>query len=111
MLKIGIRKIRKDTDIKAKLIYDFLDKNPHLTPFVKNKMDRSQTVIVAQMDQKTESLITFLKEQGLIVGSGYGKLKDFQVRIANVPANSIQDTKLLIKYLRLYTKQLKLKKH
>jgi len=83
-----------------------LDKNPHLTPFVKDNKDRSQTVIVAQMAQKTESLIAFLKEKGLIVGSGYEKLKDFQIRIANVPANSIQDTKSLIKYLRLYTRQL-----
>jgi phosphoserine aminotransferase len=107
MLKIGIKKIRNDTDKKAKLIYDFLDNDPYLSSFVKDEQFRSKTVIVAKMDQKTESLIKFLKERGIVVAGGYGALKDFQIRIANVPANSINNTKLLIKSLRLYTKQLK----
>lgn len=104
MLKVGIKKIRKDTDKRAKLIYAFLENNPYLTPFVKDRKLRSQTVIIVQMDKKSEELIQYLKGKGFIVGSGYGTLKDFQIRIANVPANSIKDTKLLIEYLRKFTK-------
>jgi len=104
MLKVGIKKIRNDTDKKAKLIYAFLENNSHLTPFVKDNKFRSPTVIVAKMNKKTDELISFLKSKKIIIASGYGTLKEFQIRIANVPANSIQDTKLLLKYLKIFAK-------
>ncbi len=97
MRKKGIEKIRKQTERKAKLIYDFFDNHPTMHPHVKDKHLRSQTVIVIDTPQGSASLIATLKEQGLIVGSGYGELKDKQIRIANFPAHSLADMKKLLR--------------
>src|SRR3989338_8744029 len=42
----GIDRIRKETDEKAGLLYDFFDAHPKLKPFVKNPAWRSKTTIV-----------------------------------------------------------------
>ncbi len=98
MNKIGIDTIRKDTDKKAKMLYDFADKCPFLDGFVKNANHRSQTVIVVNTIDKNPSEIieTVKKNDNMIIGSGYGKYKDSQLRIANFAAVNLEQVETLI---------------
>lgn len=99
----GIEKIRKETEEKASMLYDFLDNEGGkygINAFVKNKDTRSQTVLVIQADDKQPEIKQKLAAEGLIAGSGYGKLKESQVRIANFPVHTIQNFKNIIEVLK-----------
>ena len=98
-MKIGLNKIRNDTDKKANLLYDFFDSNSKYKPFVKNKYFRSKTIIVVNVPNSID-IIDKLKSHGFIVGSGYKEFKDKQIRIANFPAHKIDDIKRLIKIIK-----------
>jgi len=102
MKTFGIDKIRKQTEQKAKLIYDFLDNHKSFSPFVRNKIFRSQTIITVNVGDKQKIIKNYLNELGFIVGSGYGQHKDTQIRISNLPAHSISDIKRLIAALKKY---------
>src|SRR3989344_4109211 len=95
----GIERIRKETDEKAGLLYDFFDAHPKLKPFVKNPAWRSKTTIVIDTPEGSGQVIKKLAEQGYIVSSGYGKAKDTQIRIANFPMHSIGDVKKMLEVL------------
>ena len=99
MLKIGINNIRKNTNTKAKILYNFLDKNEKFKPFVKDKLIRSNTVITAEVKNGSRDIVKKLKRKGFIVGNGYGIYKDKHIRIANFPSHSIKSVKELIKQL------------
>jgi phosphoserine aminotransferase len=92
----GIEKIRTETEQKANLLYSYFDKHETLKPFVKNPNDRSQTIIVIETGDKQAEIKKDLEEEGILVGSGYGKLKDTQIRIANFPAHNFNDLKKII---------------
>ncbi len=96
MLNASIQTIRKQTEQKATLLYNFFDEHPQMQPFVTDTKYRSQTVIVIQTPQGSASVVAKLKQAGLVVGSGYGTLKERQIRIANFPAHSISDMKRLV---------------
>ncbi|MBC8110588.1 MAG: aminotransferase class V-fold PLP-dependent enzyme [Verrucomicrobia bacterium] len=98
-LHIGIEKIRQETDEKAEMIYDFIEKSETASIFVENKKHRSPTVIVANVTNAGD-VLKKLAEQNLIVGSGYGSYKDSQLRIANFPATDAQTTENLLKILQ-----------
>ncbi|OGG15197.1 hypothetical protein A2773_04915 [Candidatus Gottesmanbacteria bacterium RIFCSPHIGHO2_01_FULL_39_10] len=93
--KVGLHKIRKDTENKSQLIYD-LEKNKSFSPFVQEDRLRSKTTIVLNVKNGSKSLILSLKKKGLVVGGGYRELKEKQIRIANFPAHSITDVKKLL---------------
>ncbi|MBI4080824.1 MAG: alanine--glyoxylate aminotransferase family protein [Candidatus Levybacteria bacterium] len=95
MLVVGIEKIRKETEEKASILYDFFEKTKN-KPFVKDTRFRSQTVILVQTLDGSKVVIEKLKEKGFIVGSGYGELKDTQIRIANFPAITKKDVESLL---------------
>lgn len=99
-LKIGIEKIRKDTEKKAELIYDFFKKHKIYEPYVKNADIRSMTTITIDVRGRSKEIIRRLAEKGIIAGSGYGTNKDRHIRIANFPAHRLTDVKKLLKYLR-----------
>jgi len=84
----GALAIRQETQYKAALIYKALEEHSILKPFVKNKIDRSKTVIVADAGNRTADLTTYLQENGLFPGDGYGDSKKTQLRFANFPAHS-----------------------
>lgn len=97
MLKKGFETIYKETAAKSKLIYDFFDKHPTHKPFIKNIKYRSNTTIIIDVTKDGGVVRKRLAELGLIVGSGYGKYKDNQIRIANFPAHKLVDVKKLLK--------------
>jgi len=91
--KCGIDKLRKETEEKAKLLYSFFDDHRSFKPFVENKSDRSKTIITIKVGDKQSEVKKALAEKGIIVGSGYGKFKESQIRIANFPMHKIEDMK------------------
>jgi phosphoserine aminotransferase len=87
----GIEKIRKETEEKAKLIYDFFDSHTGLSPFVQNPVWRSEMTIVIDTPGGSGPVMKKLADVGFIVSSGYGKAKDAQIRIANFPMHTLKD--------------------
>lgn len=100
LIKYGIQKIRKETEDKASLLYDFFDGHSFLKPFVKNKTDRSMTIINIETNGKQNDVKSKLAENGYIIGSGYGKFKENQIRIANFPMHKIEDVRKMLKLLQ-----------
>ncbi|MCU0448385.1 MAG: aminotransferase class V-fold PLP-dependent enzyme [Bernardetiaceae bacterium] len=85
----GIKTIRQETDYKASLMYHALEQHPQLSAFVGEPTHRSRTVVVANvLGRPAADLLALAKAQQIIVGSGYGSLKDSQLRIANFPTHS-----------------------
>lgn len=101
MQRVGIKKIRNDTEQKAKLLYEFLDESRLFGAFVKESRFRSQTIIVVDITKAKGDIRKKLTEKGFIVGSGYESQKEEQIRIANFPTHSIRDMKTLIKELKV----------
>lgn len=89
MLRRGIVTIRQEMLYKATTIYQIFESHPNFEPLVKNKAHRSHTVAVANVIGKApKEVIDFLAKEGIIVGSGYGKYKANQIRVANFPTHS-----------------------
>lgn len=99
MQKIGINKIRKDTDKKSKIIYDFFKKNTKYSPFIKNPIYRSKTTLVIDVLGKSGELRKKLAKSGFIIGAGYGANKENHIRIANFPAHSLKDIHAMLKHI------------
>lgn len=102
MLDRGIDNIRRDMTEKKTILYQFLDSHPILQAFVTNKKFRSSTVIVMQTGEHTTKLRQFLFTHHLIVGEGYGKYKNQQLRVANFPATSLDEMKQLVTIIKAY---------
>lgn len=94
--QIGVQTIRKETEHKAGLLYKFIEKTDGFSAFVKDKALRSQTVIVTDTEAPSADIIKSIKEKGMVIGSGYGAGKATQLRIANFPATSLEETERLI---------------
>ncbi len=99
---IGVDKIRKSTEEKAKMLYDFLHNSSSFSAFVKEERHRSKTVIVANCNESSAKIIAEVKKENMIIGSGYGSLKDSQLRIANFPAVSVEQVENLIDELKVF---------
>ena len=97
--KIGIKKIREQTEEKAELLYSFFEQNSAFELFVKNKKDRSKTIIVVKTKTNSKSVIKKMEKQNLLIGKGYGQLENKYIRIANFPTHSLNDVKKLLKEL------------
>ena len=95
-LRRGIDAIRKETDYKAAILYQALDNNEIIDPFVEGKQFRSKTVIVANCGEHTERIAAFLTAKGLHPGDGYGAAKRSQLRFANFPAHSKEQYEFLV---------------
>ena len=100
MLKIGIEKIRNDTNKKAALIYNFFDSHSSYKPFVKAPF-RSSTTIVIDVKGESDIIVKKLAVKGLVVAKGYGKNKDTQIRIGNFPTHKMSHIKKLLQLLKV----------
>ncbi|KKW46368.1 hypothetical protein A3C21_02420 [Candidatus Kaiserbacteria bacterium RIFCSPHIGHO2_02_FULL_59_21] len=92
----GIENIRKETEQKAKLLYDFFDRHGAFSPFVKNPLWRSPTTLAIETPAGSSEVRKRLARAGCVVGAGYGEFKERQIRIANFPSHTIDDVKRLI---------------
>ncbi|MEY4384192.1 MAG: Phosphoserine transaminase [Bacteroidota bacterium] len=99
--RIGAETIRKETEKKAKALYDFAQKSNQFDIFVENETHRSQTVVVLNCKENSSKVIQALEDQtGMVVGAGYGKLKESQIRIANFPNVNLEQVQELIENLK-----------
>ncbi len=99
--KIGVSTIRKETDRKAKALYDFAQKSDQFEIFVENESHRSATVIVLNCKENSSKVIQELESKtGMVVCAGYGKLKESQIRIANFPNVDFAQVQELIENLK-----------
>ena len=96
MLRRGIEMIRKETEYKAAILYQLLESNPRLSPFVKDNKIQSKTVIVADCGVTLEATTSALIKNGLFPGAGYGEFKKSQLRFANFPTHSKEQFELLV---------------
>ncbi len=99
MLQKGRDTIRKETDLKANMLYDFVEKKEGLEIFVQNPAHRSPTVIVVNTATESSKIIQKIAAKGFEIGSGYGEYKNKQIRIANFPATSVAQIEEFIKVL------------
>jgi phosphoserine aminotransferase len=60
---------------------------------------RSKTVAVLHTDRPSAAIIAAVEQHHMLIGSGYGKDKASQIRIANFPATSIQQMEELLDVL------------
>lgn len=96
MQKKGLAKIRKETDQKAKVLYDFFNFHPEYSVSVEKIEYRSPTTAVFNVNGKSQNLRDKLSKKGFIIGSGYGAKKDDQVRIANFPSHTLKDLQKML---------------
>lgn len=96
MNKKGIETIRKETNTKAQLIYDYLTQSQNFSIAVQEPSHRSATTIIANTKISSAEVIKKLAPFDMVVGSGYGNYKEAQIRIANFPAHSIGQVQALI---------------
>lgn len=102
-LRRGAQTLRRETEYKAAILYQALEQNPFLCPFVKDKKFQSKTVIVADCQSHTDRLTAFLQNKGLYPGDGYGLFKKTQLRFANFPAHSKEQFELLADALAAFS--------
>lgn len=82
---------------KYRLLCDFVAQQPQLDFAVKEERVRSNTVVVLDtLYPDASTKLKQLEEKGYMVGSGYGKNADRQVRVANFPGTSVEEMKGLI---------------
>ena len=105
MFKLGIRNIRKAIEKKVNILYNFFEESNLYRPFIKQSRFRSKTVIVVEVKNGSSNIIKKLTNKGYIVGNGYQKFKDKQIRIANFPAHSLASVKQLLVYFKKYERQ------
>ena len=95
MLEKGIDTIRKETEQKSEMIYQFFEKHKEFKPNVAFS-DRSQTTLVIDVNGKSDELVKKLAKKGFVIAKGYGKRKDMHIRIGNFPAHTRSDVKKLL---------------
>ena len=102
MNRRGIDTIRKETEYKANILYQTLQKNEKVKAFVKETKYQSKTVVVADCGEHTASLTDFLIAKGMQPGDGYGAARKTQLRFANFPTHSKEQFELLVDSLEQY---------
>lgn len=100
MLEKGIDTIRKETAEKKALLYDCIETCDYLSHAVVEPKHRSDTVVVINSTISAAELNKKLASLNFVIGSGYGKYKETQLRIANFPAISVEKTKELVEALK-----------
>lgn len=93
LLEYSKEKMRLETEAKAELLYSAIDSCANIQALVKKQDERSKTIIIAQAGDKQAEIKQRLLDSGYVVGSGYGKYKDSEIRIANFPMHRLEDVK------------------
>lgn len=92
----GIEVLRKTNAQNAKKIYQHFENKEGYSVAVADPELRSKTVAVLNTEAPSSEIIQKLKEENLIIGSGYGQGKDSQIRIANFVSTSTEDLEELL---------------
>lgn len=95
LLDIGLETIRKEIEIKAKLIYSYFDNHPLYNPLIKGPY-RSQTTLAIDVKGQSENIVKKLARKGYVLSRGYRPFEKDHIRIANYPAHEVKDVEELI---------------
>lgn len=83
----GLEKLEKDAREKWKMVDDFVTSSKSFSHFVRDASARSLSVIcLAAESEIVTKAHDVCRQQEIILGKGYGKLKETTIRIANFPA-------------------------
>ncbi len=93
----GIGKVRAQIRARAEKLYSFFSQREGYSLFVQDPRHRSVTVATVEVAGGAKPLLDRLANAGFEVGSGYGKFKDSQIRIANFPMHSDEDIESLLR--------------
>lgn len=93
-----IADVQKSTTLKAKLLNDFIESKQELSHLIPHPEDRSENVFCLQ-SHRVSQIIQQAHQQNMILGKGYGSLKESTFRIANFPSHQTEDIKKLIALL------------
>ncbi len=102
MLNRGIHLIRSEIKYKSAIFYKMIDNHTKINAFITDRSLRSDTIIVINTNEHTTDLISFLESKKLIIGTGYGKMKNTQARIANFPTHSKEQFEMLTDLLEAW---------
>jgi len=98
-----IRQVDKKITTRATEWVDFFKESQNLKLYIRNAAARSRTVFTISGDENLISEIkSRAKDQGLLLGEGYGTLKKNTFRIANFPALKQKEINALKKLLRKF---------
>jgi phosphoserine aminotransferase len=103
MNRRGINMVRSETNYKAALLYQTIQEHPLFSMSIEDKEHRSKTTIVANCEGGNERLLSYMSNLGMILGAGYGKRSQDQIRIANFPTHSKEQVELLCDALVNFT--------
>lgn len=91
--------LRAITMLKAEYLYQNFANIPYLqkhkNPSPEILMHSVSTPCFVLNKKNSTELITAAKEKGIIIGSGYGKYKETEIRIANFPAHTFENIEQL----------------
>lgn len=100
MNRIGREKIQEETQLKSKMLYNYLEYSAIFQPAVREVAHRSSTVVVADCKIDSGLVVDRMRQKNLIIGPGYGAKKESQIRIANFPTTSIEEMETLLDALK-----------
>jgi phosphoserine aminotransferase len=98
--RIGVETIRRETEQKAALVYNFISSSENFGFAVAEPAHRSLTTIVASTSIPSPEVNKRLEPYKMGVGTGYGKSKEAQIRIANFPTHSPGQMEELVQRLK-----------
>ncbi len=98
--KKGVENIRKETELKAKMLYDYISSSQNFSFAVEDPTLRSFTTIVANTKISPAEINKQLESFDMAIGAGYSSYKDTQVRIANFPAISVEQMQKLVNKMK-----------
>lgn len=105
MNKIGEDKVIQEAKRKSKMVYDWAESKPYLSPFITEAEFRSDTVATIDIDEKypADDLLKVLRDQKIALDiDGYRKLGRNQLRISlfhNVTYENLEKLTKAISYL------------
>lgn len=102
MLLRGAKNIHNETIYKSSLLYQALEKHANFNPFITDPKTRSKTVVVSECKGGSAKVLERFKEQGWILGSGYGEFKKEHIRIANFPMHSKEQIEQLCDFIERF---------
>lgn len=104
MNELGYEKVVEMSNKKAALIYDWAEQKEYLTPYIKDKNYRSNSVATIDVDDKypVDDLIKILEKSNIVLGiDGYRKLGRNQFRISLFHNITYEDLEKLTKIISL----------
>ncbi|MCU0417645.1 MAG: aminotransferase class V-fold PLP-dependent enzyme [Cytophagaceae bacterium] len=97
--KGGASALRKETEAKAQMVYQYVERSSVFSNGVADARLRSQTTIVLNTTIAPGEVNNVLEPFNMAIGAGYGSKKESQIRIANFPAHSPEQMEALVKIL------------